>query len=126
MTALTAEIARLRGLAEKATPGPWDYVPSTEYHGPYVTSEFGATICDLYTMTQPSMLSGANRGPSRPVSFMHEMADPNAGLIAALSPSVVLALLDVAEAAGRVAAHPYENVDKLEDALAALQKELTT
>lgn len=30
------------------TPGPWDYVPGTEHHGPYVTSEFGSTICDFY------------------------------------------------------------------------------
>lgn len=65
------------------TPGPWEYVPSTEHHGPYVTSEFGSTICDCYTMTEPSAFSTANGGPSKPVPFMAEMSDPNARLIAA-------------------------------------------
>lgn len=64
------------------TPGPWDYVPGTEHHGPYVTSEFGSTICDFYTMTQPSMLSTASGGPSKPVLFLAEMAEPNARLAA--------------------------------------------
>lgn len=66
------------------TPGPWEYVPSTEHHGPYVTSQFGSTICDLYVMT-------ANGGPSKPILFLHEMADPNARLIAA-APEMLAAL----------------------------------
>lgn len=65
------------------TPGPWDYVPANEHHGPYVTSDFGSTICDLYTMTNPNNLSVRNGGDSRPVPFLAEMADPNARLIAA-------------------------------------------
>lgn len=67
----------------KHTPAPWEYVPSTEHHGPYVTSEFGSTICDCYTMSQPGLWSTANGGPSKPVLFLAEMADPNARLIAA-------------------------------------------
>jgi hypothetical protein len=65
------------------TPGPWEYVPATEHHGPYVTSAFGSTICDCYTMTRPDALSVRNGGPSKPVAFLAEMADPNAHLIAA-------------------------------------------
>lgn len=63
------------------TPRPWDYVPSTEHHGPYITSDYGGTIADLYLMSQPGALSSANGGTSKPVHFFHEMADPNAELI---------------------------------------------
>lgn len=73
------------------TPGPWDYVPGNENHGPYVTSAYGSTICDCYMMTNPADWSVANGGTSKPVPFMAEMADPNARLIAA-APE----LLDVA------------------------------
>lgn len=65
------------------TPGPWEYVASTEHHGPYVTSAFGSTICDCYIMSHPDEPSVRNGGKSKPVSFLHEMADPNARLIAA-------------------------------------------
>ena len=67
----------------KHTPGPWQYVPSSEHHGPFVTSEHGSTICDCYTMSQPSLPSTRNGGSSAPITFMGEMADPNARLIAA-------------------------------------------
>lgn len=60
------------------TPEPWDYVPSTENHGPYITSDHGSTICDLYVMSQPDKLSIRNGGPSRPIPFLAEMADLNA------------------------------------------------
>ena len=60
------------------TPEPWDYVPSTEHHGPYITSDHGSTICDLYVMSQPDKLSIRNGGPSKPIPFLAEMADPNA------------------------------------------------
>ena len=63
------------------TPRPWDYVPSTEHHGPYITSEFGSTICDCYVMSHPSEPSTAADGKSKPIHFLHEMADPNAALI---------------------------------------------
>ena len=65
------------------TPGPWEYVPSTKDHGPYVTSQFGSTICDCYVMSNPNALSVRNGGDSRPIHHLHEMADPNARLIAA-------------------------------------------
>ena len=65
----------------KHTPGPWEFVPGNEHHGPYVTSEFGNTICDCYTMTEPGVLSADKT--RRPVPFLHEMAEPNARLIAA-------------------------------------------
>lgn len=76
------------------TPGPWEYVPSTEHHGPYVETCFGGTICDCYTMSNPSALSVRNGGDSKPVPFFHEMADPNARLIAA-APEMLAALLNV-------------------------------
>lgn len=69
--------------AAKYTPGPWQYVAGCEHHGPYVTSEFGNTICDCYTMTLPNEASTRNGGPSLPAPFLAEMADPNARLIAA-------------------------------------------
>lgn len=63
------------------TPTPWEYVPSTENHGPYITSAHGGTVADLYLMSQPGMASVRNGGTSKPVHFFHEMADPNAALI---------------------------------------------
>ena len=65
------------------TPGPWEYVPSTEHHGPYVAGPYGGDVCDCYTMTDPSAPSVRNGGKSKPVLFFSEMADPNARLIAA-------------------------------------------
>ncbi len=65
------------------TPGPWEYVQSTEHHGPYVVHKFGPTVCDCYTMTQPGELSVRNGGASKPVHFMADEADANARLIAA-------------------------------------------
>lgn len=78
------------------TPGPWEYVPSTEYHGPYVTSNFGNTICDLYVMSNPTDWSVGNGGTSKPNSYLAEMADPNARLIAA-APEMLKALKDALE-----------------------------
>lgn len=65
------------------TPGPWDYVPSTEHHGPYVTSDFGNTLFDGYKMSYPGEASTANGGRSRPIHHMHEMADANMSIAAA-------------------------------------------
>jgi hypothetical protein len=80
----------------KHTPGPWEYVAATEHHGPYVTSAFGSTICDCYTMSHAGSASVLNGGPSRPISFMHEMADPNARLIAA-APDLLIELQAMVE-----------------------------
>jgi hypothetical protein len=82
----------------KHTPGPWEYVPSTEHHGPYVTSNFGSTICDCYVMSKPAEWSVGNGGDSKPVPFLGEMADPNARLIAA-APELLEALIDFVTAA---------------------------
>ncbi|GFM29237.1 hypothetical protein [Novosphingobium sp. PY1] len=105
------------------TPGPWDVVEATEHHGFYVISEFGNTIADLYTMSNPDMIATANGGLSKPVPFMHEMDGPNARLIAA-APE----LLDLlAEADRRIA---WESVgltntfsDRVEAALAKARGE---
>lgn len=73
------------------TPGPWEYVPGNEHHGPYVTTNFGSTVCDCYAMSNPASLSVRNGGDSKPYSFLAEMAEPNARLIAA-SPALAEAL----------------------------------
>jgi hypothetical protein len=82
------------------TPGPWEHVPGTEHHGPYVCGPFGNTVCDCYAMSRPPLFSGES--PS-PISHMHEMAEPNARLIAA-APDLLEAcrdLLKMVEAAHR-------------------------
>lgn len=66
----------------KWTPGPWEYVPSTEHHGPYVSGPWGGDICDCYTMTDTSGWSVRNGGTSRPVNHQGDMADANARMIA--------------------------------------------
>jgi hypothetical protein len=73
------------------TPGPWSFVPATEHHGPYVTTDFGSTIADCYTMSNPLCLSVLNGGVSKPIPFLHEMAEPNARLIAT-APELLAAL----------------------------------
>lgn len=75
------------------TPGPWEYIPSSKHHGPYVASAYGGDICDCYTMSNPSSLSVRNGGDSKPIHFQHERADANARLIA--SAPELLAELDV-------------------------------
>jgi len=65
------------------TPGPWEYIPSTEHHGPYVSGPWGGDICDCYTMSNPNALSVRNGGDSKPIHFQYGQADANARLIAA-------------------------------------------
>lgn len=102
------------------TPGPWDYVASTRHHGPYITSEFGTTIADFYTMTKPDCPSTANGGPSKPVHFMAEMADANARLAAA-APDLLEAAKSLLDCI------PYNKIsasklEKIESARAAIAK----
>jgi len=75
---------QLRALAEAATPGPWSASISrqTQPHAPCVQSSDGVQVCHL-----------RRHYPSE--------ADTDARYIAAISPDVVLALLDRLEAAER-------------------------
>lgn len=61
------------------TPTPWDVIPSTEHHGPYIVSPYGSTLADLYVMSNPSALSVRNGGDSKPIHFPD--ADENAAFI---------------------------------------------
>lgn len=65
------------------TPGPWEYIPSNENHGPYVVGPYGGDIADCYTMSNLRDPAICNGGTSKTIPFFHEMADPNARLIAA-------------------------------------------
>lgn len=106
------------------TPGPWEYVPSTEHHGPYVESSVGGTICDCYVMSNPSAPSVRNGGDSKPISFFHEMADPNARLIASAPDLLSIAKRWLALDAGSW--HPVryarERAELLADTQAAIAK----
>lgn len=66
----------------KHTPGPWEFVPGTEHHGPYVAGPWAGDICDCYTMSNPMHASVRNGGDSRPIWFHGETANANAALIA--------------------------------------------
>jgi hypothetical protein len=56
---------------------PWEYIPSTEHHGPYVTCLTG-DICDCYTMSNPAAASVRNGGESYPIHHQGKQADANA------------------------------------------------
>jgi hypothetical protein len=58
-------------------------VPATEFHGHYIVSSVGNTIADFYTMSHPAEASVLNGGRSKPVHFLHEMAEHNCRLAAA-------------------------------------------
>lgn len=77
------------------TPGPWEHVGATERHGHYVVTDFGSTVCDLYVMSKP--VPWATDPSPKPVSFMHEMAEANARLIAA-APDLFAAAVATIEA----------------------------
>ncbi len=52
-----------------------EYVKATEHHGPYITTEYGNTVADLYIMSRPTIMVPSK---PRPVPFLHEFADGNA------------------------------------------------
>lgn len=106
----------------KHTPGPWQVAEATEHHGWYVTSDFGNTICDLYCMSRPDLPSTANGGLSHPVPFMHEMAGPNARLIAA-APELLAALVSITDQLERVGdTRPSKDGQFIDEARAAIAK----
>jgi hypothetical protein len=76
------------------TPGPWEYVPSDDNHGPYVVAQWGGDVCDCYTMSNLSDWAVCNGGTSKPVHFQHEHADANARLIAS-APTMAAVLREV-------------------------------
>lgn len=81
----------------KFTPGPWEYVPSTEHHGPYITTGADMTygdIADFYVMSKPESWSVRNGGDSKPIHHQHERADANARL-AASAPELLEALREL-------------------------------
>jgi hypothetical protein len=57
---------------------PWDYIKSTEHHGPYVVSAYGCIIADFYCMSRPDDWSVRNGGTSKPIHHMGELADEHA------------------------------------------------
>lgn len=72
---------------------PYELVEGTEHHGPYICTSWGSTVCDFYTMTDPSMPSVRNGGTSKPVwftdaaahaAFMVKAANVHGELLAAL------------------------------------------
>lgn len=74
-------------MATKHTLGPWQVVPATEHHGPFVTTEDDRSVCDLYAMSGPGSIGGG--GKPKPCSFHN--AEANAALIAA-APDMLEAL----------------------------------
>ena len=70
---------------------PWEVVPANEHHGFYIVSAWGQTVCDLYTMSNPTAASVRNGGDSFPVPFSTDYAEADARLIAT-APALLAAL----------------------------------
>lgn len=109
----------------KWTPGPWEYVPGTEYHGPYVSGPLGGDVCDCYAMSNPAALSVRNGGSSQPIWHQAERADANARLIAA-APDLYEALEAMVAAfkvyVGHESDPPQDEIDAMKAGRAALAK----
>jgi len=108
--------------ATKFTPGPWEYVASTDAHGPYVVAHWGGDICDCYTMSNPREAAVINGGTSRPIPFQNEAADANARLIAA-APDLYEALravldLDNRQTTSLLTSLPLEMISRIRAAIA--------
>lgn len=90
------DLVRLRELAERATPGPW----TVEWFGNWGEYEIGCGVPDRF-------------GQRRRVVSCGEPAEAegieawDAGYIAAVSPEVLLGLLDRLEAAEHLAARAH-------------------
>lgn len=103
----TAEelIAELRGLAEKATPGPWEWEPPSE---------------DSYPMYDESLVTAyIPEGESYPDTVVSgwgydasgtSASDEDRAFIAAVDPSTVLRLLDLIEAQDRAIREALEHI----------------
>lgn len=84
MCALPDDYDGLVGVARVAaqpeiSPLPFELIEGNEHHGPYIVNTYGGTVCDFYTMSNPSALSVRNGGDSRPVPFT--CADGNAAFM---------------------------------------------
>jgi hypothetical protein len=105
----------------KFTPGPWEYVASTEAHGPYVIGTWGGDICDCYTMSNLRDAAVVNGGTSKPIHFQGETADANARLIAA-APDLYEALVALREQVERMFGFPTKPTEIDERVSAAIAK----
>ena len=83
-------------MTTKWTEGPWEYVASTEHHGPYVSCKWGGDICDCYVMSNPMAASVRNGGESYHINHQGDKADANAHLIAA-APCLAEAVAEMLE-----------------------------
>lgn len=94
------------------TPGPWEYVPSTEHHGPYITTGADGTygdVADFYTMSKPWNASVGNGGDSKPMHHQPGRADANARLGAAAPDLLEAARAGLLSVEGDVEARQAEN-----------------
>lgn len=102
----------------KHTPGPWEYVPSTENHGAYVVSDWGSDVADCYTMSNPGSAAVCNGGNSKPIPFQGDQSDANARLIAAAPDGADLAqeidaLQSAIDASRAVTPHHWAQLERI-------------
>lgn len=90
----TLDRTELRRLAEAATPGPWTHGWS-DGSGRWTAFTEGATIAADFEFESPGVVVGGRDSWGVPFGVIRES---DAEYIAAVSPDVVLALLDEIEA----------------------------